>query len=283
MCTCEGHANAHVCTKHPHKKWPKTPNSRHQFLTKYRCDTLKQHLTKHPVFASTLNWQVKGKKHTRTLFVTKGCVNHELSPPREHHHGFTRCQTQIQQMRHTKSIFHCSRPSRSQCSPLIPCCFAVRSPRRFGWEETQPTSSWWGCCPTRRTRSPSSPCTESQPASRSPSRESPVCSHRIIASRHLCSTHGHFLKLAGPNVDWWYMMSSVPRSVPLPPAGELRVRDITHSTMRLHWDAAPGAVRKYLITYKPEDGDAKEVSLLPVPLHLCSYFENPMTRQLYVR
>lgn len=46
----------------------------------------------------------------------------------------------------------------------------------------------------------------------------------------------------------------------MPPAGELRVRDITHSTMTLDWDAAPGPVRKYLITYKPESGDAKEVS-----------------------
>uniref|UniRef100_A0A671YA19 Collagen alpha-1(XII) chain n=1 Tax=Sparus aurata TaxID=8175 RepID=A0A671YA19_SPAAU len=46
---------------------------------------------------------------------------------------------------------------------------------------------------------------------------------------------------------------------PMPPAGELRVRDVTHSTMRLIWDAAPGLVRKYLITYKPEEGEAKEV------------------------
>lgn len=52
--------------------------------------------------------------------------------------------------------------------------------------------------------------------------------------------------------------------MPLPPAGELKVRDVTHSTMRLLWDAAPGAVRKYLITYKPEEGDAKEVSLVPI-------------------
>lgn len=50
------------------------------------------------------------------------------------------------------------------------------------------------------------------------------------------------------------------RSVPLPPAGQLRVRDITHSTMNLDWDAAPGPVEKYLITYKPENGEAKEVS-----------------------
>ncbi|XP_036927763.1 collagen alpha-1(XII) chain isoform X4 [Acanthopagrus latus] len=48
---------------------------------------------------------------------------------------------------------------------------------------------------------------------------------------------------------------------PMPPAGELRVRDVTHSTMRLIWDAAPGLVRKYLITYKPEDGEPKELEV----------------------
>lgn len=48
--------------------------------------------------------------------------------------------------------------------------------------------------------------------------------------------------------------------MPLPPSGDLRVRDVTHSTMVLDWDAAPGPVRKYLITYKPDNGEAKEVS-----------------------
>ncbi|XP_031703091.1 collagen alpha-1(XII) chain isoform X1 [Anarrhichthys ocellatus] len=50
-------------------------------------------------------------------------------------------------------------------------------------------------------------------------------------------------------------------TLPLPPAGKLTVRDVTHSTMWLIWDAAPGLVRKYLITYKPEDGDAKELEV----------------------
>ncbi|XP_071774299.1 collagen alpha-1(XII) chain-like isoform X1 [Centroberyx gerrardi] len=50
-------------------------------------------------------------------------------------------------------------------------------------------------------------------------------------------------------------------TLPLPPAGVLRVRDVTHSTMRLIWDAAPGAVRKYLVTYKPEEGEAKELEV----------------------
>ncbi|XP_077407183.1 collagen alpha-1(XII) chain [Vanacampus margaritifer] len=50
-------------------------------------------------------------------------------------------------------------------------------------------------------------------------------------------------------------------TLPLPPVGELRVQDITHSSMRLIWDAAPGPVRKYLITYKPETGEAKELEV----------------------
>ncbi|XP_041832449.1 collagen alpha-1(XII) chain isoform X2 [Melanotaenia boesemani] len=47
----------------------------------------------------------------------------------------------------------------------------------------------------------------------------------------------------------------------MPPAGVLRITDVTHSTMRLTWDAAPGAVRKYIITYKPEEGELKEVEV----------------------
>ncbi|KAL2099144.1 hypothetical protein ACEWY4_005624 [Coilia grayii] len=50
-------------------------------------------------------------------------------------------------------------------------------------------------------------------------------------------------------------------TLPMPPAGELRITDVTHSTMLLNWDAAPGAVRKYIITYKHEDADAKELEV----------------------
>uniref|UniRef100_W5KMB3 Collagen type XII alpha 1 chain n=1 Tax=Astyanax mexicanus TaxID=7994 RepID=W5KMB3_ASTMX len=50
-------------------------------------------------------------------------------------------------------------------------------------------------------------------------------------------------------------------TLPLPPAGELRIRDVTHSSMMLHWDAAPGLVRKYTITYKPEGGELKELEV----------------------
>ncbi|XP_047243771.1 collagen alpha-1(XII) chain isoform X2 [Girardinichthys multiradiatus] len=50
-------------------------------------------------------------------------------------------------------------------------------------------------------------------------------------------------------------------TLPLAPAGELRITDVTHSTMRVNWDAAPGAVRKYMITYKPEEGELKEVEV----------------------
>ncbi|TRY92824.1 hypothetical protein DNTS_024890 [Danionella cerebrum] len=50
-------------------------------------------------------------------------------------------------------------------------------------------------------------------------------------------------------------------TLPLPPSGELRITDVTHSTMQLDWDASPGAVRKYIITYKPEEGDVKEIEV----------------------
>ncbi|KAJ8008899.1 hypothetical protein DPEC_G00083220 [Dallia pectoralis] len=50
-------------------------------------------------------------------------------------------------------------------------------------------------------------------------------------------------------------------TLPMPPAGNLRVTDVTHSTMNLNWDAAHGNVRKYVISYKPEDGDLKEVEV----------------------
>uniref|UniRef100_A0A6Q2XZ99 Collagen alpha-1(XII) chain n=1 Tax=Esox lucius TaxID=8010 RepID=A0A6Q2XZ99_ESOLU len=50
-------------------------------------------------------------------------------------------------------------------------------------------------------------------------------------------------------------------TLPMPPAGKLRITDVTHSTMKLNWDAAPGAVRKYVIRYKPEDGELKEVEV----------------------
>lgn len=53
--------------------------------------------------------------------------------------------------------------------------------------------------------------------------------------------------------------------MPLPPAGELRISDVTHSSMKLNWDAAPGAVTKYTVTYQPEDGEPKEVEHLDGP------------------
>uniref|UniRef100_A0A3B4UBZ5 Collagen type XII alpha 1 chain n=1 Tax=Seriola dumerili TaxID=41447 RepID=A0A3B4UBZ5_SERDU len=50
-------------------------------------------------------------------------------------------------------------------------------------------------------------------------------------------------------------------TLPMPPSGALRITDVTHSTMRLNWDASPGPVRKYMITYKPEGGDVKDVEV----------------------
>ncbi|XP_061563452.1 collagen alpha-1(XII) chain-like [Cololabis saira] len=48
---------------------------------------------------------------------------------------------------------------------------------------------------------------------------------------------------------------------PLPSAGALTISDVTHSAMKLNWDAAPGNVRKYIVTYKPDGGDLKEVEV----------------------
>nr|XP_017208134.2 collagen alpha-1(XII) chain isoform X2 [Danio rerio] len=50
-------------------------------------------------------------------------------------------------------------------------------------------------------------------------------------------------------------------TLPLPPAGKLKITEVTHSSMRLTWDAAPGNVRKYIITYKREDGELKELEV----------------------
>lgn len=51
-------------------------------------------------------------------------------------------------------------------------------------------------------------------------------------------------------------------SGPLPPSGKLNVNEVTHSSMRLYWDAATGPVDKYIVTYKPEGGEVLEVHLI---------------------
>uniref|UniRef100_A0A8C4RJN8 Collagen alpha-1(XII) chain n=1 Tax=Erpetoichthys calabaricus TaxID=27687 RepID=A0A8C4RJN8_ERPCA len=57
-------------------------------------------------------------------------------------------------------------------------------------------------------------------------------------------------------------VSTQDSTLPLPPAGELRITDVTHSSMKTSWDAAPGAVRKYILRYKiAEGGDFKEVDV----------------------
>nr|XP_023830172.1 collagen alpha-1(XII) chain isoform X5 [Salvelinus alpinus] len=50
-------------------------------------------------------------------------------------------------------------------------------------------------------------------------------------------------------------------TLPLPLSGKLRITAVTHSTMKLRWDASPGKVLKYIITYKPDDGELKEVEV----------------------
>ncbi|KAL8172633.1 UNVERIFIED_CONTAM: hypothetical protein K2H54_004142 [Gekko kuhli] len=51
-------------------------------------------------------------------------------------------------------------------------------------------------------------------------------------------------------------------TLPLSGARSLRARDITHSSMRVYWEAASGKVRKYIVKYKAgEDDDVKEVEV----------------------
>ncbi|KAM9552623.1 collagen alpha-1(XII) chain-like isoform 6-T6 [Salvelinus alpinus] len=50
-------------------------------------------------------------------------------------------------------------------------------------------------------------------------------------------------------------------TLPLPPSGNLRITGVTHSAMKLRWDASPGKVLKYIITYKPDEGELKEVEV----------------------
>ncbi|MCI4382642.1 hypothetical protein PGIGA_G00017250 [Pangasianodon gigas] len=56
-------------------------------------------------------------------------------------------------------------------------------------------------------------------------------------------------------------LSGTETTLPLPPPGELTITDVTHSSMLLNWDAAPGVVRKYIITYKPADAESKELEV----------------------
>ncbi|XP_062981009.1 collagen alpha-1(XII) chain isoform X2 [Elgaria multicarinata webbii] len=51
-------------------------------------------------------------------------------------------------------------------------------------------------------------------------------------------------------------------TLPLSGAKSLRIRDITHSSMRVYWEHAPGNVRKYILRYKAaEEDDMKEVEV----------------------
>ncbi|CAL1585760.1 unnamed protein product [Knipowitschia caucasica] len=43
--------------------------------------------------------------------------------------------------------------------------------------------------------------------------------------------------------------------------GALRISDVTHSSMKLNWDEAPAPVKKYIITYKAEEGGLQEVEV----------------------
>ena len=50
-------------------------------------------------------------------------------------------------------------------------------------------------------------------------------------------------------------------TVPLPGPRGLTIQDITHSSMNILWDPAPGKVRKYVLRYKiADEADVKEVN-----------------------
>lgn len=50
--------------------------------------------------------------------------------------------------------------------------------------------------------------------------------------------------------------------MPLQGPGSVRLRDITHSSMNVLWDAAAGNVLKYIVKYKTnEEEDYKEVRI----------------------
>jgi len=50
-------------------------------------------------------------------------------------------------------------------------------------------------------------------------------------------------------------------TVPLPGPRDLTLQDVTHSSMNVLWDPAPGKVRKYILRYKiADEADTKEVN-----------------------
>ncbi|XP_075454120.1 collagen alpha-1(XII) chain isoform X2 [Ascaphus truei] len=51
-------------------------------------------------------------------------------------------------------------------------------------------------------------------------------------------------------------------TLPIQGVGDIRTREITHSSMNVYWDAAPGNVRKYIVRYKTsEEEEFKEVEV----------------------
>lgn len=209
--------------------------------------------------------ELKGK-YRGTLLVTKGWVNHELTLPREHHHLFMRCQTQwvktgfsrCAAKQHFSDFFffffwcwNVTKEFLSSTSLTLCCPFGLVSLQiRVGGDETDvqlvklfPNTAYTLSLFALHGELASDPLTK----------QGVTCMYSLNHEVCLC-TASYYCDL----IHW----PSVPCSVPLPPAGELRVRDVTHSSMVLNWDAAPGAVRKYRVTYKPEDGEVKEVSLV---------------------
>lgn len=55
------------------------------------------------------------------------------------------------------------------------------------------------------------------------------------------------------------VLMSCASSVPLPRPQDVKLRDVTHSTMNVVWEPVLGKVRKYIVRYKTPEEEFKEV------------------------
>lgn len=139
----------------------------------------------------------------------------------------------------------------------IPFICDVVNLHRCVWKDRSLKCSWRNFVPTRPTPSLSSPSVAKSPVTLWLIRGWPVGGARAFLPS--AGTFNIAFRFSLFVCLFFVSFVPLPFIVPIPPSGELRITDVTHSTMLLDWDAAPGAVRKYIITYKPAEGESKEV------------------------
>lgn len=154
-------------------------------------------------------------------------------------------------MRHLKnvsgSVWLCCLPSN-----ILP----LTLPPTYRCRHNRTMSSCWSCFLIRPMLYPCLLYMGMLPALPSLTRESLVCSFAFI-SKSLCVFSCWSISILLLLII--VMSHCLSFSVPLPPSGNLKITDVTHSSMRLNWDPAPGKVTKYIITYRPEGGEPLEV------------------------